>query len=131
MTGPRPTGRNGRVLHPLTVKGRIAGAIEVQGGSRTDGRWGRHPGDDESALLANQLSIALENARLYDEARRAYQELKDAQARIIQSEKMAVLGTFASGLAHEVWRSTAASAIPALVHTLWTPPRKDTPLEGF
>jgi len=39
--------------------------------------------------------------------------------------------TQTSGLAHEVWRSTAASAIPALVHTLWTPPRKDTPLEGF
>ena len=39
--------------------------------------------------------------------------------------------TQTSGLAHEVWRSTAASAIPALVHTLWTPPCKDTPLEGF
>ncbi|MFN8083333.1 MAG: NAD-dependent protein deacylase [Dermatophilaceae bacterium] len=39
--------------------------------------------------------------------------------------------TQTSGLAHEVWRSTAASAIPVLIHTLWTPPCKDTPLEGF
>ena len=38
--------------------------------------------------------------------------------------------TQTSGLAHEVWRSTAASAIPALVHTLWIN-RKDTPLEPF
>jgi signal transduction histidine kinase len=47
-------------------------------------------------------ALALENARLYDNARRAYRELNEAQARIIQSEKMAVVGTFASGLAHEV-----------------------------
>jgi signal transduction histidine kinase len=52
--------------------------------------------------LAAQASIALDNARLYDEARRAYQELKDAQQRILGTEKMAMLGTFASGLAHEV-----------------------------
>jgi len=52
--------------------------------------------------LASQASVALENARLYDNARRAYRELNEAQARIIQNEKMAVLGTFASGLAHEV-----------------------------
>ena len=43
--------------------------------------------------LASQASVALENARLYDKARRAYRELNEAQARIIQSEKMAVVGT--------------------------------------
>lgn len=52
--------------------------------------------------LASQASVALENARLYDKARRAYRELNEAQTRIIQNEKMAVVGTFASGLAHEV-----------------------------
>jgi len=57
---------------------------------------------DVAEALANQATVALENARLYDETRRAFQELKDAQARIILNEKMAVLGTFASGLAHEV-----------------------------
>lgn len=57
---------------------------------------------DLAEALASQASIALENARLYDNARRAYRELNDAQARIIQNEKMAVVGTFASGLAHEV-----------------------------
>jgi signal transduction histidine kinase len=52
--------------------------------------------------LGAQAAVALENARLYDEARRALRDLKAAQERIIQNEKMAVLGTFASGLAHEV-----------------------------
>jgi signal transduction histidine kinase len=57
---------------------------------------------DVAEALASQASVALENARLYDKARRAYRELNEAQTRIIQSEKMAVVGTFASGLAHEV-----------------------------
>lgn len=57
---------------------------------------------DVGEALASQASVALENARLYEKARRAYRELNEAQARIIQSEKLAVVGTFASGLAHEV-----------------------------
>jgi signal transduction histidine kinase len=57
---------------------------------------------DVAEALASQASVALENARLYEKARRAYRELNEAQARIIQSEKLAVVGTFASGLAHEV-----------------------------
>ena len=52
---------------------------------------------DVAEALASQASVALENARLYEKARRAYRELNEAQARIIQSEKMAVVGTFASG----------------------------------
>ena len=52
--------------------------------------------------LAAQASVALENARLYQQARQAYQEMKDAQRQLVQHEKMALLGTFASGLAHEV-----------------------------
>jgi signal transduction histidine kinase len=45
---------------------------------------------------------SVENARLYEDARRAYDHLKDAQQRLLQNERMALLGTFASGLAHEV-----------------------------
>lgn len=52
--------------------------------------------------LASQAAVAIENAQLYEERRRAYRDLKDAQARMIQNEKLAAVGTFASGLAHEV-----------------------------
>jgi two-component system NtrC family sensor kinase len=64
-------------------------------------RWS----EDEMALaeaFAAQAAVALDNAHLFEESRRAYRELKEAQQRILLSEKMAVLGTFASGLAHEV-----------------------------
>jgi signal transduction histidine kinase len=52
--------------------------------------------------LATERARSRENVRLYEELRQAYDDVRAAQARIIQSEKMAVLGTFASGLAHEV-----------------------------
>ncbi len=45
--------------------------------------------------LGHQIGLAVERAL-------HYQELREAQERSLRSEKMAVLGTFASGLAHEV-----------------------------
>jgi len=45
--------------------------------------------------LGHQIGLAVERAR-------HFQELREAQERSLRSEKMAVLGTFASGLAHEV-----------------------------
>src|SRR5262249_2414943 len=50
----------------------------------------------------HQIGLAVERARHLQAERQAYRELRAAQERIIRSEKMAVLGTFASGLAHEV-----------------------------
>jgi signal transduction histidine kinase len=52
--------------------------------------------------LGHQIGLAVERARHLEQARKAYQELREAQERSLRSEKMAVLGTFASGLAHEV-----------------------------
>jgi signal transduction histidine kinase len=87
------------LILPLLARERTLGLMVV---SRTvPYRWTEEDVDMAEAL-ASQASVAIENARLYKELRHAYDDLKAAQARIIQSEKMAVLGTFASGLAHEV-----------------------------
>jgi len=52
-------------------------------------------------LIASQVSIALENARLFDNLKRAYEKLKEAQAQLVQSEKLKALGEMASGVAHD------------------------------
>jgi signal transduction histidine kinase/putative methionine-R-sulfoxide reductase with GAF domain len=87
------------VVAPLATPQRTFGLLILS--SSVARRWS----EDEMALaeaFAAQAAVALDNAHLFDESRRAYRELKDAQRRILLSEKMAVLGTFASGLAHEV-----------------------------
>lgn len=95
----RAWGINSILVLPLKGRGRTFGVLALTRSS--PGSWGAGQFDLAEALSA-QASVALENARLYEEARHSFDELREAQRRIIQSEKMAVLGTFASGLAHEV-----------------------------
>src|SRR5205085_5224411 len=87
------------VVVPLVARERLLGVLLLTCAKAH--HWTDDAVDTAEALAA-QASVALENARLFDQARQAYAELQAAQERIIRSEKMAVLGTFASGLAHEV-----------------------------
>jgi len=53
-------------------------------------------------LLSSQAAISLENARLYQKAQQALQDLQQAQLQIVQSEKMSALGNLVTGVAHEM-----------------------------
>ncbi|MBD3560779.1 GAF domain-containing protein, partial [Planktothrix sp. FACHB-1355] len=53
-------------------------------------------------LLCTQAAISLENARLYQQAQQALQDLQQAQLQIVQSEKMSALGNLVAGVAHEI-----------------------------
>ena len=52
--------------------------------------------------IARQLAISIERTRLYTETRRAYQDLRNTQEQLLQSEKMSALGRMISGVAHEL-----------------------------
>ncbi len=67
---------------------------------------GKHPFSDHTARLAElfaaQATIALENAYLYEAQQEQYRRLQDAQARLIQSEKMSALGRLIASISHEI-----------------------------
>jgi signal transduction histidine kinase len=60
--------------------------------------------DDEQILkiVASQIAIAVENARLYEGVTRKVEELKQTQAQLIQAAKLAAIGEMAAQVAHEI-----------------------------
>lgn len=53
-------------------------------------------------ILAVQAGISIQNARLFADLKKAYQELKLTQSQLVQKEKLASIGQLAAGLAHEL-----------------------------
>ncbi|MEM7244948.1 MAG: ATP-binding protein [Acidobacteriota bacterium] len=52
--------------------------------------------------VVNQASLAITNARLFDELKEAYEALQSAQAQLVESEKLSIIGTLAASIAHDV-----------------------------
>jgi two-component system, NtrC family, sensor kinase len=91
---------------PLLGKERVEGAIVL---SRREP--GLYPQRQVETLktFADQAVIAIENARLFDQVQartkelaRTVDDLRSAQDRLVQSEKLASLGQLTAGIAHEI-----------------------------
>ncbi len=80
-------------------KGQITGAIRL-----ANKRSGGFAAEDIQplAILANNVSVALDNARLYTDLRRQMQQIKDAQEQLIQAAKLVAIGELSSNVAHEL-----------------------------
>ena len=93
-----PVEQSALLCVPLLVHEQVAGAITLT----LTGERIFHDEDLELAtLFAGQCSAAISNARLYEEIRRAYHELREAQSQLVQSAKLNALGEMAGGVAHD------------------------------
>ncbi len=96
----------------LRVKGRAIGTLRIYSAER------RKFEEREIRLfssIANQVALAIENARLVDNLRRtnvalreAYTTLKSTQQRLLESERLALVGRLAAGIVHEVGNPQAS-----------------------
>jgi signal transduction histidine kinase len=84
---------------PLMIEERIVGVISVQS-FRKNAYTQYHL--DMLNNLANYVAIAIENALSYEKINKANNDLKAAQAQLVQAEKMASLGQLTAGIAHEI-----------------------------
>ncbi|QFS47016.1 ATP-binding sensor histidine kinase [Nostoc sphaeroides] len=93
---------------PIINQGHLVGILylenqRIQGVFNSDGS-ANAKGERLSIinLLSSQAAVSLENARLYQQAGIALQDLQQAQLQIVQSEKMSALGNLVAGVAHEM-----------------------------
>ncbi len=88
------------LLHvPLLLRGEVIGVLSVDN-QVSDVEF---TGEDQYLLstLADYAAISIENATLYEELRKKMQDLERSQQELIESSKLAAVGTLAAGVAHE------------------------------
>ncbi|HET7826893.1 MAG TPA: GAF domain-containing protein [Anaeromyxobacter sp.] len=94
------TGSRGYLALPLIVRERVIGAVIIM--EPRGARFFTPAEVERAAAIANQLAVAVENARLYEDLRTSYAELERAQHRLVQRERLAALGELSAVVAHEV-----------------------------
>ena len=106
-------GIRGFVCVPIRARHRILGTLSL--GRQTEDDFT----DEEMALLesvADQIGLALDNARLYGEINRQLEDLRRAQIEVVKAERLSAVNGLAAGVAHEI--NNPLTIIMAQLHLL-------------
>jgi len=90
---------------PLVGLGNRIGAITVYDKfARSDFDSNMFDRDDEQflAILADQAAIAVQNARLFEAVKETEKRLRETQALLLRTEKLAAVGEMSAKVAHEI-----------------------------
>lgn len=88
------------IICPLICNQELMGVLNL---SRTKTVVNFIPSDLQSVcIFAAQAALAILNAKLYENLRKAYQNLEEAQDELVHTEKLAAIGRLVAGVAHEL-----------------------------
>jgi C4-dicarboxylate-specific signal transduction histidine kinase len=110
-------GIRGFVCVPIRARHRILGTLSL--GRQTEDLFA----DEEVALLecvADQIGLALDNARLYGEINRQLDDLRRAQIEVVKAERLSAVNGLAAGVAHEI--NNPLTIIMAQLHLMGQAP---------
>jgi signal transduction histidine kinase/CheY-like chemotaxis protein/PAS domain-containing protein len=93
-----PPEQSSLLCAPMHARDKLMGVLTL---NRLGERGFQQEDLDLATLFAGQCSAAIANARLYADVKRAFDELREAQAQLVQSAKLNALGEMAGGVAHD------------------------------
>lgn len=98
------------VFAPITVEKKVFGILvaarcAADGFTSTDCEFLRQ--------LSEHLALASQQAQLYGNLQRAYEDLRETQESVMQQERLRALGQMASGVAHDINNALSPAALYA------------------
>lgn len=99
LLGPSSAAVRNMLLGWVRHEGSVTGIIRLA--NKKEGEF-----SEESArliaIISNNISVAIENARLYEDLKAQMLELRQTQEQLVQAAKLAAIGELASNVAHEI-----------------------------